>query len=227
MNLSEIRRLARQRLDDLTQPYLWSNEELNGFINESIREAAIRSRAIVDSVTPECCKILVTAGKQNYSIHPSVFQIKRVNDVTNANPLTRTSFEEMDGVISQWQLNTGQPTHFIYDFNHHGDDCNTANTITLYPIPNQAIELNLTVYRTQLDDLTDSDTPELPIHTHSDLVWWVCYLAYIKQDAEGLNVDKAMRFDALFTLAFGAKQSARQLEFRRKNRAIRTKGSYL
>lgn len=226
MNRQQLRKLARQRLNDSTAPLLWSDEELNDFIGQAVDEAAIRSRSILDSTTAACCSIAAVAAKSAYPLHPSVFQIKRVYDITNQTELKKTSFEELDDFRSSWQSDTGNPTHYIDDFNHYGDDSAGKRSVTLYPIPTINASIKLTVYRVPLDELDDGSEPELPSFQHADLIWWVCYLAYLKQDADAVNVGKSAQFEQKFIEAFGKKQDARKLEWRRKNRAMRVHGNY-
>jgi len=228
MNLKQIRDNARLRLDDLRpENYGWSDQELNGYINEAANEAAIRSRSIVDSTSTKCSRITTISGTATYTINPSVFFIDRVYDATNKLTLTKTSFNELDDNDSKWQDRSGKPTHYIDDLNHYGDDISKKRSITLYPNPDSAIALHLTVYRTHLEVLTDYLEPELPIYQHADLIYWVLHLAYLKQDADTLNIDKSLEFYARFDQCFGEKQDARKLEWRRKHRVIRVKGNYL
>ena len=226
MTLLELRTLARQRLDDQTAPYLWSDAELNSYINQSVDEAAIRSRSLLDSTTSACCSIAVVAGKSVYQVHSSVFQIKRVFDVVSRVALPETSFELLDDTVADWQGMTGQPVSYVYDMNHYGDDECKGRSITLYPIPTASTTLKLTVYRTQLETLSDSDSPELPTFQHADLIWWACYLAYIKQDADANNSAKSTDFERKFAESFGQKQDARILEWRRKRATIRTASQF-
>lgn len=224
MNLLQLRNLLRLRLDDdKVAPYRWSDSELDDYINQAVIEAAIRSRFIVDSTTAACCIIAVVAGVAEYALHPAIFQLRRVFDSTNKKTLCKTGFAELDASENNWQSKTGNPTHFINDLNHYGDN----NSITLYPTPESDLTLNLTAYRVPLADLVlDEDVPEIPAFHHRNLIYWALSLAYMKQDADTLNADKSLDFERKFEKCFGEYQDARKLEWRRKHKSVQTTGRY-
>lgn len=224
MNLQQLITKARYRLDDNKTPQEWSNDELKGYLNEAINEAAIRSRCIIDSTTEDCCLINVTAGSSAVTVHPSVFDIKRVYDTTNKLELSKISYDDLDKIDSNWQSKTGKPTHYVYDLNHIYDG-DRRNSVTLYPVPESSLALNLTVYRTSLNDLDLSDTPEIPEHQHNDLIWWVCYLAFMRMDINEYG-NKSQECERQFTIAFGEKQNSQTIEFRRINRHRRVVPHY-
>lgn len=225
MNLLQLRTLARQRLNDVTtSPLLWSDDELNSYINQAIVEAAIRSRCLVDSTTADCCEIDVVAGTADYLLNPVVFEVKRVFDATNKRIICRKGFNDLN-FRPDWQSVSGKPKLYMLDLNNLQGE--TGTQLTLYPNPDENLTLNLTVYRVPLADLADDeDVPEISVLFHADLIHWVCHLAYMKQDADTLDVGKSLQFQAQFAECFGMKQSARQLEWRRKHRLIQTKGQY-
>lgn len=219
MNLLQLRDLTRNRLDDKTEPYLWSDEDLNSYINQAINEAAIRSKCIIDSTTNDCCKIEVLSNVSNYALNPAIFQIKRVFDETNIKTLVKESFERMDDLNEKWQQLTGMPSHYLCDLD--------SNIITLYPIPTENLVLRLTVARTPLNELiNDNDITEIPVFYHADLAWWCMYLAYSEQDADKLNIEKALSCEEKFTQIFGVKPEAKQIEWRKKYAVGRIPGQY-
>lgn len=226
MNLEQLRSLTRTRLDDWKTDRLWTDTELNEYLNQSVNEAAIRARNIVDS-SSNCTLIDVTANTASYGMNSAIFFVDRVFDVTQGVYLQKTGVDELDRCYGQWESVTGTPTHYIEDVNHYGTDCAKNRSIRLYPIPSANTQLRLTVYRTPLKEMGDNDEPEIPGFLHADLIWWAMHLAYMKQDADTYNSDKALECEAHFDKSFGDKQSARLLEYRRKHRRIRVVGSYL
>ena len=73
---------------------------------------------------------------------------------------------------------------------------------------------------------TETDEPELPYFQHADLIYWACYLAYTKHEAVVNDAKKAAEMEKKFIEAFGQKQDARKMEWRRKYRPIRTVGQF-
>ena len=227
MNFTQLRDMARLFLDDTrSEKYLWSDSELGTFINQALREAAIRSRSIADSTTPDCSTINLSTSVSDYPLHESVFFVDRVYDSGQKKNLIKTTAKNLDNGSDDWPFHTGSPTHYILDANHFQEDYETYS-IRVYPIPISNSVLNLTVYRSQLAELSGVDEPEIPKHNHLSLLHWVLHLAYMKQDADTFNAEKAIQFGNRFEQAFGQYQDARQLEWRRKHVPLRVAGAYL
>jgi len=228
MNLGELRNAARLRLDDAIEPYLWSDDELNGYINEAVNEACLRARLNTDSTTPEVTEIAVIAGTSSYDVHSSVFFIERVYMETLKRVLHKTSFHDLDAEDDQWQTHTGNPTHYSMDLDHYADYGDLYNKLTLYPIPEADDTIKLIVYRLPLSPMnSDSEFPEIPVPHHPYLVDWVCAQAYQKADADSEQLNRAARFDQIFTSRFGPRPEARRLEWRRKQRPKRVISRWL
>ena len=228
MNLGELRNAARLRLDDTEADYLWSDDELNLFINEAVNEACIRARLNIDSTSSEVAEIQVTTGTSQYEVHPSVFFIERAYLETTKRSLNKTSFHELDLAGGNWPDDIGDPTHYVMDVDHFTTDGALSNRLTLYPIPIKDEVLRLTTYRLPLADMSsDADEPDIPRFHHSYLVDWVCFRAYAKQDADTLSVDRALRFEQEFERRFGPRPEARRLEWRRKQRPKRVVSRWL
>jgi len=227
MQFSQLRTLARQFLDDTNSgDYLWSDTELGAYINQAVREASIRSRCIVDSTSQDCSRINVIANGSSYPVHGAVFFIDRVYDATNKQRLTKTTIKALDNVSDDWPYHTGNPTHFLLDADHYRDG-DESMSLRIYPTPTASAVLNLTVFRSQLADLSGVDEPEIQTYKHLDLLHWVLHLAYMKQDADTFNAEKAIQFGERFERAFGMAQDASQLEWRRKHTSLRVAGAYL
>ena len=227
MNLGELREAARYRLDDITPDYLWSDAELNQFINKAVDEACLRARFNVDSTSPDTSLIAVTAGQAEYDLHESVFFIKRAYLATTQRILLRAGFEDLDASNAKWMSVTGTPEMYIMDLDYYGDGGQTQR-LRLYPIPTVDESLLLTVFRLPLAPLvSDGDIPEIPPMHHYDLLDWVCHLAYLKTDADTLNVEKAVGYQVEFMNSFGTKPSAQEVDWRRKQRRKRVTGRYL
>ena len=227
MNLAQLRKASKSRLDDMSGKLLWTDDEIDYFIHQAINEAHIRARNLVDS-SSNCALIDVIAGTHTYGMSPAIFYVDRVFDIGQGKALKKTGIDELDSCYGKWESVSGAiPTHYLEDLNHQGANCEKGRSIRLYPIPTVNTQLRLTVYRTQLRPLTDNEEPELPSYQHADLIWWVLHLAYQKQDADTYNSKEALACEQHFERAFGEKQSARLLEYRRKHRKMRVSGSYL
>jgi hypothetical protein len=63
MNLGELINLARLRLRDKQQPYLWDDETLTEFANSAVEEACIRARLLVSIY-----QLSIVAGVEAYAL---------------------------------------------------------------------------------------------------------------------------------------------------------------
>lgn len=224
MDLAALKTAARSRLDDpLDGDELWTDDELTGFINEAINEACIRARLNLDSSTPEVTKLDVVAGKATYTLHESIFVIERGYLETSQQVLGKIGFQDLDERSHVWPRDQGRSIYFLTDLDSYTDAGNLSQQLQLYPIPETTETLSLTVYRLPLYPLcTDGDEPEIPPQHHPYLIDWVCHKAYLKQDADTLDIDKALSYETKFERRFGMPVDARKQEWQRKRRNKRT-----
>lgn len=202
MTVEDFITAFRSDLRDLTIPQMWSDEDIVRYLNDAVDEAAERALLIEDSVTADCCEVVLIPGQATYDLHPSVLRVKRAT--FNVKPLHISSVEAEDNQGFGWENREGPvPQKFIVN--------GQATTITFVPKPTEAGTVKLTVYRTGLTPLTtDVDTaePELKAVYHPRLKDWMYRCAYLKRDAETLNEAKAAEHEAMFERAFGTRPSA-------------------
>ena len=202
MNLRALIDLFRQEVDDLVEPYLWSDDEAFDYANDAQQEACRRARLLVDSSTTAICQIAVTtAGLGLLTLDPRVIFVRRARFAASL-PLKRMNMQDMEAYDPYWQDTAAStPTVFIPDFE--------TGKLQLWPKPSAAGTLLLTVVREPLADMdSDDDTPEIAARWHRSLRHWMVYRAYSKQDSEGADPKKAAAALALFEQEFGAKSSA-------------------
>lgn len=201
MTLNELIRLVRTELDDLTEPYLWSDAELIEYANDAQIEACRRARLLVDSSTAALCQITVTANNPLVTLDPRVLFVRRVRCAGEL-PLIRVTMQDMESFTPYWQdAVPGLPRRFVTDYE--------SGKLLLWPTPSADVVLLLTVVRDPMVDMAaDGDTPEIPARQHRSLRYWMAYRAYSKQDADANDPKKALQYIALFEQEFGHKSSA-------------------
>jgi hypothetical protein len=118
---------------------------------------------------------------------------------------------DMDALPWDWEIDVGTPEYYLQDMD--------TGKIKLYPVPESPGTLKLTVWRTQLTPLVwathQAVVPEIPTFHHGDLLEYVKFLAWCKQDAEAVDPGRAAQSFQLFEAAFGEKPNAREMEARR------------
>lgn len=77
MTLDELRTLFRQEADDLANPPLWSDEEVDRYLNDAENEACIRALLLEDE-TSQATQIDVNTTDRRYKLHKSVLHIKKL-----------------------------------------------------------------------------------------------------------------------------------------------------
>ena len=72
MNLGELRSDFRGRVCDTKKPYLWSDREVDGYINEALIEAVDRGLMIYDR---ESFTVDVAVGVTDYALDKSIIRV--------------------------------------------------------------------------------------------------------------------------------------------------------
>ncbi|WP_404299794.1 DUF6682 family protein [Alicycliphilus denitrificans] len=206
-----IARFRAAAFDD-AEPLFWSDEEIVSYLNEAVQEACERANLIEDRSMP----LALVPGQDTYHLHPSVFEIKRLT--FRGRPLSEASVEELDCDAPGWELRSGEPRCFIFE----QASGVLPPRVRLVPTPVTAEAAGLTVYRGALKPLSEdisSAQPEIPVRFHERLLDWVMHRAYLKQDSDTFDPNKAATSMALFVQAFGERPDA---NVQRKQRDRRT-----
>ncbi len=201
MNLRDLIQLWRVDVDDAVEPFLWSDEDAIEYANDAQNEAARRGRLLLDSSTTEVANIAVEAATGLYSLDARVLFVRRARIAGNL-PLRRMNMQDMETRDPYWQdASASTPTVFVPDYE--------TGKILLWPTPNAAATLLLTVLRDPLAEMNDMDVvPEIAARYHRSLRHWMSVRAYSKQDAEANDPKKMADSMALFEQEFGKKSSA-------------------
>ena len=191
----------RGTVGDNEAPQFWSSENIVRYLNEAVQEACERAKLIED----RSMSLTLVPGQDTYSLHASVFEIKRL--ALRGRPLDETSVEALDADMPGWESRTGTPRHFIFEPASGAQ----AAMVRLVPTPTVADAVALTVYRGALKALSedrDQERPEIPERFHARLMDWLMHRAYLKQDADTFDPNKAATSLGLFVQTFGERPDA-------------------
>lgn len=200
MILSELIRKFRVAAFDMEQPYLFADEDITDWLNDAVKEAAIRGRLIHDSTTTGVCTISTQPNVSVYALHESLYEIDSIHwlsadDPYNANPLCLISQEEMGDIWHDWR--TREPDSPEYAIQH---DTN----IRLVPAPREAGVITLEGYRTPLVPMVlDTDRPEINIIHHEYLIQWALHKGFGIPDSEVFDMNRSALAEQEFTDYFG------------------------
>jgi hypothetical protein len=122
-----------------------------------------------------------------------------------------TSFT-LDNEYPGWNSQSGEPMAYLEEEN---------NELIVVPIPEDPNVLSLTVVRLPAADMTllaspSNVSPEIPAEYHLDLMDWVCHLAYLIDDNDTQDLNKAKLYEDSFTQKFGPRPSARMERIRKR-----------
>lgn len=205
MTVSELLTFCRGQLDDKkgAGTPLWSDDELVAYLNYAEQRIAEECLVLRDSVTASdangdpVCVIPVAATNNvytnTYDIHPSIIKIFGVSYGTNRTSLTLTSRDVLDRIRPTWRTQTGTPQYYIIDA--------TTGQLVLDRVPTADSNIYLSAARLPLIEMSRArltDSPSLPTKYHRKLINGVLGQAYLKQDVETLNMNKATLFNGQF-----------------------------
>ena len=214
-------RLTDWKTDDTD--CLWSNVALTDFMNDALREYCDR-RAIKDSSTTAVCQITLVDGTRDYALHDSIISIEEVILSTTGEPIEKIFQEDFDYSY----LND------LDELKYYAEDIN-AREIRLYMTPDAALDaatLDMTVRRGTLVDfdwaVDLTAEPDIPARYHKHLIYWAASRAYLMNDADTFDKEKAGFFQGQFTQMVGPRRSVQEQHYRKRNANIplRTKGYY-
>lgn len=195
-----ITRFRAAVFDDAVPPF-WTGEEIVSYLNEAVQEACERAKLIEDrSMSPA-----LVPGQDTYSLHPSVFEIKRL--AFQGRPLEEASVDALDSDCPGWEICSGVPRCFIFEQASGAQ----PPKVRLVPTPAHVGTVSVTAYRGALKPLSadiNQSRPEIPERFHERLLDWVMHRAYLKQDADTFDPNKAAVSLGLFVQAFGDRPDA-------------------
>lgn len=202
MKLGALLDVVRTEIDDLQEPFLWSDAELIEHADDAQNEACRRARLLVDSEDATVCRVTLEAGTSVYALDPRVIRVERAIVAGEPLPLRMCLRRHVDRMLPGWEdMDDGLPEVLIPDWQ--------SRSIRLVPAPEAAGTLRLTVVRLPLAVLNDlEDEPEIPAHFHRSLRHWIVHRAYLKRDSETFDEQASMKALAWFTEEFGRAQPA-------------------
>jgi hypothetical protein len=207
LTLKDLRRRARNRLDDKVKPYMWAEDELDDYINDALRDAAIRAHLVVDDYA-----IAVTIGTTKYALPSGTLLVKSVRLASNLDyTLTESSIRQQEQFFGGRTTITGTPLRYALDKTKAGtrdDDGIRVRTITFLETPDTADTAYVDLVRLPVLLEGEQDVPEIDEIWHPDLIFGVTGYAYLKQDADTYDPQKSERDFAMFEQRFGPRISA-------------------
>ena len=219
MTADDLAVLFRFAVDDNdADDPLWSDTELNSYMDAAQKEFARRTSYFSDASTVEIVQIAFSAADIIKAHDPRIIKIRSAKLLTNKSKVQPVTYAGMEnkltnpsdyhspfnyGSVLDWESSTGTPRYIITDLE--------TNSLRLAPIPVADDTLQLVVYRLPLEDINDNQQA-LEI-TEEDfqrgLLFYMKYMAYTKNDID--TYDERLQQTALSNHENFIENSNRQL----------------
>ena len=175
--------------------FLWTDASLLRYLTEAQRQACNRTDFLYDD---ESFSITLVAGSPTYPISNLITRIEQVSFAEKT--VAHVSKAQLQKEHPRWRTDSGIGTlDAKYTIR--------SRKLRMYPIPDAADAggiVYLETYRLPLESITSaSDELEIPDEYHRDLIWWVLYEAYSKQDADGYDKERGLMYLSQFEQVFG------------------------
>lgn len=177
--------------------FLWSDKALLRYITEAQRQACNRTDFLYDD--DDTFAVTLVAGNPSYALDPKIVYIEQVTfDATK--DVIHMSKAQFQTDFPTWRTDSGMgdmELHYVM----------RGHKLRIHPIPDVLDAgkiLTFDVYHLPLENVTScTDELVIPDEYQRDLIWWVLYEAYSKQDADGYDRDKGLMYLKQFNQAFG------------------------
>ncbi len=197
MDFSQIEESIRQTLDDnSTTDKLWSQADILEYAQDAENEACERADLLIDD-TSSLTDITVDTSTGTFGIATTVISVLSAKMSLGTEPLMETTERILDLSYAGWRTAEGTPRSYVKT---------PTNKIILHPMPTVADTVNMTVSRFPNTPMTVSGSPEVDSRYHAGLLLWILHRAYLKNDSETLNTDKAADYAKAFERFFGPKK---------------------
>lgn len=189
MTEDQVIELARLRLDDRAEPYLWSDEVILDAMRSGMQEAADRAKLL--RATEEVALVPQVAA---YTLTLPVLDVLAVR-LETGEKLGLARGVDIDPLL--WSpFETGTPTQYVILADH---------TLAVYPAPDAAYMMAVDMYR----GIQESDAlAVIPERYHRDLVWWIAFECFAMKDADGEDSPRAQYAYSMFERRFGPRKTA-------------------
>lgn len=213
LTLADIIRRTRSRLDDVKKPYLWSEQELLDYINDTLKDASIRANLVIqDDIQIPFKQNTDLTWKSKYNLASGVLDVQSIRLASQPTyTLLRTSMRRQEQYYGGRPIQEGTPWAYALDKTQAGTGFDAGifvRAVTFIGTPLEADAALIDIVRLPEDLEALEDVPEIDEIWHPDLIYGVTSLAYLKRDADTFDPKRSARDDALFEARFGPRLPA-------------------
>lgn len=202
MTPAQLYEMFRSDVVDVAEPYLWSDDEVWGFMDDAYRRM-VRIMGGISDATNDLTQLQVGIGDVWVDLDPRIIKVRHAQKSTNDAEVHLINFE--DTLVSYSEDDYGRRRMFRLtsetgplQFLVAGMEVNRLRCV---PVPDTAETVSLIVYRYPLDPITADSQPEafeLEEQHHIHLLDGMKARAYGKQDAETFDKGRSEEYEAKF-----------------------------
>jgi hypothetical protein len=224
MNTTELYDTFRSDVVDIERPYLWSDDEVYGYMDEAQIMFCRLAGGIADVTTTDVVRVPITAGEEYSPLHPSVLTIRQVRLASTGRDLA------LRNIFDGHTAGDDYGMVFVVQHEHRpgpvrgmvvGEQYDLCRWVSIPEVDDEAI---ISVYRLPLNPVKgEGQELEIRREHHRSLLFSMKHLAYSKQDAETFDRAKAAENEEKFE-AYCRKAKEEWERYKHKPRSIKYGG---
>lgn len=182
----ELLALFRTEVSDLVAPYLWSDVQVVGYLDDAQKQFCRLTEGIEDG---RSFKISVTVGKEWYTLSPQILKLRKVVIAGTGRELKVINVERMIAEGMFFDGHIGPIAALVTGIEKH--------SARAWPVPSVETLLHLSTFRLP-ETVKAGDDMEIDEQHHRHLLMWAKHLAYDVQDSETYDRRKADEYEQRF-----------------------------
>lgn len=217
MNSTELLELWRREIGDTESPFLWSDEDAYGYIDDAQTMFCRRTDGIADSTDPDITRISVVPNTDEVTLHRTIKLVRTAKRLDTGRPIKVLDEEQLNSMGFYLDGKTGDVQALVI-----GADAGKAR---VYPKSRETMTVVMSVFRLPKTRITDDgdQTLEIDEQHHRHLTLWMNALAYRRNDAETFDARKSQANETAF-INYCEQVQAEQRRRRYTRRAIQYGG---
>lgn len=213
MKASRLKDQFRIDMDDLVEPFLWSDGDIALYMDDAQKMFCRLTGGLRDA-SSTLCTVDIDIDEPFSPIDPRILKIVRIQRDSDGKKLDLVNFEDIDAVGIRLDNQTGPVDRAVIGMEE--------NKLRWVRVPAAADTASMIVERLPLNTITDQFNKPLEIEEqhHLALLLWMAARAYGKQDSDTYNAAKSADKEAKFI----AYCEQAKLEIQRKRHKTRIIG---
>jgi hypothetical protein len=196
MTPSNLLKLFRKEVDDEAEPQLWSDFEFFVYLNDA-QDVFVRETGGLSDRRSTWTTMKYKTGDKFRKYNPRILRISGAQD-ENKKFIGIRNFDNIESGMASDDYGNRTINSFDDDLTGPVNFLITdveAKEVQLYPVPDHDGTLQLFIKRLPLKEIEDGDSVlEINDQYHLELLSWVKYKCYSKQDSEVFDPKKAAEF---------------------------------